>query len=226
MGWWVHPGGSLTITQGSRPGSATKADIGSDIDLGTEVAPVLEGRWEFLPRHAVGVRFALLDLTGTGTADEDFIYHGSLFAAGRTVHAEMDFLLTEFDYQYTFHRSESLSLTAHLGGELWGFSARLHTADALPTIDTQRSFDSGFWLAGLDMAWMPHPLLELRGSTVGGVEGSHQNFFNVEARALYRPWPWLALSAGYRYQALRFHQSTNESDLTFQGPQVGVEIRF
>jgi len=226
MGWYVRPGGSVTITQGSRPGSATKADIDSDIALGAEFAPVLEARWEFLPRHAVGVRFALLDLSGTETVDEDFIYHGSLFAAGRTVRAEMDMLLVEVDYQYTFHRTETLSMTVHLGAEIWGFSGRLSTADAQPPIDTQRSFDSGFWLAGLEVGWEPIPKLELRGSAVGGVEGSHQNFFNVEARALYRPLPWLALSAGYRYQALRFHQSTNESDLFFHGPEVGVELRF
>jgi len=226
LGWFVSPSGSVTITRGSRPGTATPVEIDRDIDLGSEFAPMLEGRWEFLDSHAVAVRGSLLDLSGTRVAEQDFVYHGELFSAGRTVHAEMDFATLEFDYQYSFVRTPWLRLTGHLGAEYWAFSARLRTADALPPLDTQRSFGSAFWLAGLDADWSPSPLVDLRLFVAGGTERADQYFFNLDARVVFRPWDALGLSAGYRFQAVHFRKSTNRSDLDFQGPEVGLELRF
>ena len=80
---------------------------------------------------------------------------------GRTVRAELDFATVELDYQYSFLQTESLRLTGHLGAEYWSFSGRLSTADALPPIDTQRGFDSAFWLLGLYSDWSPDPLVDL-----------------------------------------------------------------
>ena len=150
MGWLTSPSGSVTITRGSRPGTGTPVEIDRDVDLGSEFAPMLEGRWEFLESHAVAVRGSLLDLSGTHVTERDFVYHGQLFSAGRTVHAEMDVATLEFDYQYSFLRTESLRLTGHLGAEYWALSGRLRTADDLPPLDTQRGFDSAFWLVGPD----------------------------------------------------------------------------
>jgi hypothetical protein len=226
LGWYATPGGSVTITRGSRPGSGTPAEIDRNIDLGSEFAPMLESRWEFLDSHAVAVRGSLLDLSGTRVTEQDFVYHGEHFTAGRTVHAEMDFATLEIDYQYSFLRAQSLRLTGHLGAEYWAFSARLRTADALPPLDTQRSFDSAFWLVGLDSEWSPDALVDLRLFVAGGTERANQYFFNLDARVVFRPWNAVNLSAGYRYQTVDFRQSTNRSDLHFQGPEIGLELRF
>jgi hypothetical protein len=226
LGWFASPSGSVTITRGSRPGTATPVEIDRDIDLGSEFAPMLEARWEFLESHAVAVRGSLLDLSGTHVTEQDFVYHGELFSAGRTVHAEMDFATVEFDYQCSFLKTGSLRLTGHLGAEYWAFSARLRTADDLPPLDTQRSFASAFWLVGLDSDWSPDPLVDLQMFVAGGTERANQYFFNLDARVVFRPWNTLNFSAGYRYQAVHFRQSTNRSDLNFQGPEVGLELRF
>jgi hypothetical protein len=224
--WLVIPGGWITITQGSRAGSGTPLRVDDDLDLSNSVAPVLAGRWEFLENHAIGARASIVNLSGSGTVEESFIFHGSTFDAGREVHADQDFTLVEFGYEFTFLRREPFRATAHLGGEYWSYSGRIRTTDSLAPIDTKRSFDSGFWMAGLEVAWSPHPGVDIRGRAVGGVERSRQNFFDLEADALFRPVGGLSLFLGYRYHALRFLQSTNESDLRFQGPLLGVELSF
>jgi hypothetical protein len=226
LGWYVSPAGSVTITRGSRPGTGTPVEIDRDIALGAEFAPMLEGRWEFLESHAVAVRGSLLDLNGTRVTEQDFVYHGEVFNAGRTVRAELDFATVEFDYQYSFLQTPTLRLTGHAGAEYWAFSGRLSTADALPPIDTQRAFDSAFWLLGLDGAWNPNAILEFRIFAAGGTERSNQYFFNLDARVLLHPWDPVGISLGYRYQAVHFRQSTNLSDLHFTGPEFGIELRF
>ena len=226
LGWYVSPAGSVTITRGSRPGTGTPVEIDRDIALDAEFAPMLEGRWEFLESHAVAVRGSLLDLNGTRVTEQDYVYHGEVFNAGRTVRAELDFATVEFDYQYSFLKTDTLRLTGHAGAEYWAFSGRLSTADALPPIDTQRSFDSAFWMLGLDAAWNPNPIVGFQLFAAGGTERSNQYFFNLDARFLLHPWNPVGLSLGYRYQEVHFRQSTNRSDLHFQGPEVGVELRF
>ncbi|MBV8881279.1 MAG: hypothetical protein JO332_15035 [Planctomycetaceae bacterium] len=225
-GWLVEPGGWVEITRGSRPGTATRTRLGSEIELDRELVPDLRARWEFLDRHAVGVGVALLDLSGTRIADDGFVYHGETFDAGRKVVADMDLTLVPFDYQYAFYRTPTLGLTGHAGAEYWSYAGHLRTADGLPPLDTKRRFDSAFWMAGLDGAWSPAAWVDFRALAAGGTERQNQYFYNLEATAVLRPWANVAFSLGYRANVLRFRQSTNASDLRFRGPEIGVEIRF
>lgn len=226
LGWYVLPSGWLSITRGSRPGTATQADLESDMNLDPGTQPEIEARWEFLDSHSIAVRAALLDLSGTGVTDEGFIYHGIPFGAGRSVRSELDFTLVQVDYQYAPIRSSDLRLSLHLGAEYWKFSGRIQTDDAQPPLDTQRSFDSAFWMAGVDVDWRILPPLDLQLRLLGGAERSEQYFYDLDARAQWNLGTAVGLTLGYRYQVLRFRQSTNQSDLRFQGPEFGLELRF
>lgn len=226
LAWEASPSGWLEITQGSRPGSATHMGIGSDIALDPQVAPAIDGRVRLLDSHALGIQFSRFASSGTRIASDSFIYHGDLFEAGREVQADVDFTFVSADYQYTFNAGDPLQVTGHLGGELWIFSSRVETVDGLSPLDTRRAFSSGFWLGGLDLSVRPLPFLELRASGDGGFERVHQDFFKVAGEVLWRPWEHLALSAGYRYLTIRFLQSTNRSNIAFQGPTLGLELSF
>jgi hypothetical protein len=226
LGWYAMPSGWLYITLGSQPGTATHMDLGSDADLDSRFVPALDGRFRFSESHAVGLQFASIAASGTRSADEAFIYHGQLFDAGRRVRAELDLTFLEMDYQYTFNPADRLRVTGHLGAEYWKFSGRVKTEDALPPLDTRRGFDSGFWMAGIDLSWRVDPLLEVRAFGAGGFERARQNFFKIEGDLLFKPLDQVALSLGYRLHALRFLQSTNRSNLKFDGPTLGLELSF
>ncbi|HEV3026138.1 MAG TPA: hypothetical protein VG457_01115 [Planctomycetota bacterium] len=224
--WYAVPKGWLNITLGSQPFTATHADIGSDISLDPDVAPVLEARMKFTGSQGCGIRVAQIDAEGSGTADESFTYHGDVFGAGRRVRSELDFLLLQGDYQFTFNPGDDLEVSAHAGAQFWSFSGRLRTLDAGPLLTTQRAFASAFWLAGIDFLWKAGSGLELRASAVGGDERTSQYFWEAEGDALL----WIAgsvtLTAGYRIHVIRFRQSTNQSNLKFFGPTLGLEIAF
>jgi hypothetical protein len=224
--WYAVPKGWLNITLGSQPFTATHADIGSDISLGPDTAPVVEGRMRFSGSQGFGIRVAQIDAVGSGTADESFTYHGDVFDAGRRVRSELDFLLVEGDYQFTVNPGDDLEVSAHAGAEIWSFSGRLKTVDSGPLLTTQRAFDSGFWLAGIDLAWKVGGGVELRALGVGGLERASQYFWKAQGDVLLRISGSVSLTAGYRIHVIRFFQSTNQSNLKFFGPTLGVEADF
>jgi hypothetical protein len=57
------------------------------------------------------------------------------------VRAELDLTLLEMHYRYTFNPGDRLRVTGRLGAEYWKFSGHVKTEDALPPLDTRRSFD-------------------------------------------------------------------------------------
>jgi hypothetical protein len=220
------PKGWLNITLGSQPFTASHSDIGSDIFLDPDVVPVLEGRVRISGTHGFGIRVAQIDAEGLGTTDEAFTYHGDVFDAGRRVRSELDLLLLEGDYQYTLNPGDDLEVTAHAGAQFWSFSGRVETVDAGPSLTTQRAFASAFWMAGIDLAWKVGGGVELRALGVGGFERASQYFWKVEGDALLRIAESVSLTAGGRIQVIRFFQSTNQSNLKFFGPTLGIEIAF
>src|SRR5438477_5110735 len=121
---YVVPSGWLFITRGSEPGSATALHVDDQIDPEPEFVPSVEGCFRLLENHAVGARLALFSLSGTGADEQPFIFHGTTFDAGRPVRSELNFQFIEIDYQYAFNPRDALRITAHLGAEMWNFSAR------------------------------------------------------------------------------------------------------
>jgi len=224
--WYSVPIGWLYITRGSQPGTATNADFGSDVHLNPDVAPVLETRMRLSGSHGLGIGIAQIDAEGTGDVDESFTYHGDIFDAGRRVKTELDFLLLQGDYQFTFNPGDALEVTAHAGAQYWAFSGRLRTVDAGPVLTTQRAFGSAFWMAGVDLSWKAASGVELRASVAGGYERSSQYFWKAEGDVLLRLAGPLSLTAGGRIDVIRFHQSTNQSNLKFFGPTLGAEVAF
>lgn len=224
--WLAVPKGWLNITRGSQPFTATHADLGSDIHLDPDVAPVVDTRIRLSGSHGLGIGFAQVDAEGTGDVDESFTYHGDVFDAGRRVNTELDFLLLWGDYQFTFNPGDDLEVTAHAGAEYWAFSGRVKTVDTGPALTTQRSFDSAFWMAGLDLSWKAASGVELRASAAGGYERSSQYFWKAEGDVRLRLAGPLSLTAGCRIDVIRFRQSTNQSNLQFFGPTLGVDVAF
>ena len=224
--WYATASGWIFITRGSQPGSATRAREGRDFDLDPEFLPTGEAWLRFWGPHALGFRIVPAEESGTRTTSQDFIYHGETYPAGREVHADVGFLLVDVDYRYRWELSTDLTLTPHLGAEYWGFSSHLRTVDALPSIDEKRSFSSGYWLAGADVEATLVGPLRARATLLGGITGSDRYFLQAAAGASLALRSGLSLTADFRVHDVRFHTSTNEANLLFWGPSVGLEARF
>ena|SRR5579883_2345427 len=224
--WYAMPSGWIFITRGSQPGTATRARQDRDFRLDSEVIPS-GGAWvRFWGPNVLGFRAVSTEESGTHTTERDFIYHGETYGEGRQVHAAMGFLLLDLDYQYRWKVSDDIILVPHVGGEYWGFSSRIRTVDSLPSIDEQRTFSSGYWLAGLDFEARLSDAFRSKVTLLGGATGTDRYFIRADAGLALDVAPHLALTASYRFHNVRFHTSTNEADLFVHGPTVGIEARY
>jgi len=224
--WDAVPSGWIFITRGSQPGSATRARDGHEVGLDPEVLPTGNARLRFWDSTDLGFRVVPVQESGTHTASGDFVYHGQTYAGGRQIRSDVGVLLLALDVQRRWEASDWLSLTPHLGAEYWGFSSHLRTVDGLAPIDERRSFSSGYWLAGADAEVRLTESLRGQVSCLGGLTGSSRYFIEAEAGMALHLNSWASLTATYRLQNLRFHTSTNEANLLFQGPAAGLELRF
>jgi hypothetical protein len=224
--WDAGASGWIFITRGSRPGTATRAREGNSFGLDSRILPVGKVWFGLGDAGALGFRAVSAGETGTKSAEQDFVYHGNLYAAGRKIRADVGFLLLDLDYQLAWKLAPDLTLTSHLGAEYWGFSSRLRTIDGPPVIDEQRSFSSGYWLGGIDLEAQLSGSFSLRFSILGGCDGGDRYFVEAEAGAGVRLIRSLALKAAYRVHDVRFHTSTNEANLLFHGPSLGLELTF
>jgi hypothetical protein len=225
-GWLASPSGWIFITRGSQPGTATHAHEGREFGLDSEVLPVGDAWIRFWESHALGFRIVPAQESGTHTASADFIYHGERYAAGRDIRSDVGFLLADVDYQYRWEISEDVTFTPHAGAEYWGFSSHLRTIDTLPSVDEKRSFSSGYWLAGADTEMRLAPWLRAEALLLGGLTGSDRYFVEADAGLALQPASCVSVTLLYRFHEVRFHTSTNEADLRFHGPSVGLELRF
>lgn len=224
--WLASPSGWIYITRGSQPGTATRARVGHEFGLDSEVLPA-GGAWvRFWESHALGFAIVPAEESGTHTASGDFLYHGAAYAQGREIHSEVGFLLADVDYRYRWELSDDLTLTPHAGAEYWGFSSHLRTVDALPPVDEKRSFSSGYWLSGADLEAGLASWLRGEAQVLGGTTGSSRYFLHASAGLALRPAAWASITFLYRFHDVRFHTSTNQADLRFQGPSAGLEVRF
>jgi hypothetical protein len=224
--WDAGASGWIFITRGSRPGTATRAREGTAFGLDSGFLPVGKARVSLGEAGALGLRAVSTEETGTKTAEQDFVYHGNPYSAGRRIQADVGFLLLDLDYQLAWKLAPDWTLTSHLGAEYWGFSSRLRTTDALPAVDEQRSFASGYWLGGVDLEVQISASVTLNFSLLGGSDGVDRYFIEAEAGAGVHLIRSLALKAAYRVHEVRFHTSTNEANLLFHGPSLGLELAF
>lgn len=224
--WYAVSSGWIFITRGSQPGTATRAREGRDFDLDPAFLPAGDARLRLYDAGFLGFRIVQAEESGGRTAAENFIFHGQSYPAGRRIDADIGFLLMDLDFQFTMRASQELTITPHLGAEYWGFSSRLRTADALPPIDEKRSFSSGYWLGGIDVEERLSGILRLTLSLLGGADGADRFFIEAGAGARVQLLPPLSLTLGYRVHEVRFHTSTNEANVLFHGPSLGLELIF
>ncbi|HXX93086.1 MAG TPA: hypothetical protein VEN81_05600, partial [Planctomycetota bacterium] len=191
---YLRSSGWLFITRGSEPGSATRIHERREFGMDSETVPAGQAIVRLFDEHALGFRVVSMDENGTRSSPDDFIYHGTLYPAGREVLADVGFLLAGADYQYHWRPNSFLELTPHLGFEYWGFSSRLKTVDAGPPIRESRSFSSGYWLSGMDLGATLQEGLEAGISLLGGVDGADRNFLELRGGIRARLAASIALS--------------------------------
>jgi hypothetical protein len=68
--------------------------------------------------------------------------------------------------------------------------------------------------------------VHLGARAAGGLLASDRYAIDLEATAGVRLGRAVTLDVGYRWMKFVFHETTNEADMTFQGPLVALTVVF
>jgi hypothetical protein len=223
--WRASLSGDITITAGGQPGSGSRIDVSSDLDLGTTNA--FEGGARVsLGRHELAIRYDPSSFHGDTTLQRPIVYHGTTYPVGEQVSSDvsLDFVIPE--YGYRLWSAAMADLRGGLRGYIWTFDSELKSTGPAGALDESRSFThalpAGFF--SLQGAWGD---FRLRGTAAGGLLASDRYVADFEGGVGYALFNDHAqVDVGYRWLRLDFHETTNLGALTESGLLVSLSARF
>jgi hypothetical protein len=225
-GTWWHPwiGGTISITRGGQPGSATTIDVSKDLGLGGADS----GAGELVlgyDRHRFSFGYQPLGFDGDATVRRPFVFHGTTYATGERVHSHLDLDLWTPAYEYALIERPFASLSAGPGAVVWSFDASLSGSGPGGALAEQRNFTHILPTLGAEAA-EPLRAVMLYQRLAIGVVGSDRYEVDAQGGGAVRAGEHVGVEVGYRWLKFRFHESTNVGDLSFAGPAVTLAVHF
>jgi hypothetical protein len=222
---YEHPfvGGTMFITSGGTPGTATDIDLRGDLGLDAGDEP-LAGLDIAFGNHRFRLSYESLSFTGRSTLDDAVTFHGMTFPAGTNIKGTLDLTFFSAGYDYRIVHSPCWDLRVGGAAFLWNFDAKV--ADTGSGIGTSRAFthalpeltcDSEI---GLGRSWY------LSARAAGGLLATDRFMVDVEASIGVTIWKRANLELGYRAWKLQFHETTNEASIWAHGPFLQLSFRF
>ena len=215
----------MFITIGGEPGTATTIDFEDDLDLDAGDLPLV-GFDVGYGRHRLRFAYEPLSFSGRTTLDRDVIWHGATYPAGERVDSEMSVTLYRAGWDYRLLGREGASaLRAGVQAEAWTFEGRLEGKTS--GLDERRQFTHFFPLLTVTGETRSGPW-RFAASAAGGGLATDRWHLDLEATVGLRSngRPTLGLDVGWRWTRFQFHETTNEADMTFQGPFVAATLDF
>src|SRR5262249_46968243 len=148
--WRPSVSGIVSITKGSKVGTATDVSLRRDAGLDDGNAVGLGLDFD-VGRNRVTLEYQDLALDGSTVAPETFIFHGQTFPAGDFVSTDLKCPTARASWSYAFWQKEQSSWWAGLGARFWTFDMRM-TDDTTGT-STSRTFSHVFPMAVTDASF-------------------------------------------------------------------------
>ena len=223
--WRASLSGDLTITAGGQPGSGSRIDVSSDLDLGT--ANAFEGGARVsLGRHELAIRYDPSSFHGDATLHRPIVFHGATYPAGEQVSSDVSLKFVIPEYGYRMWGAANVYSRGGIRGYIWTLDSELKGTGPGGALDESRSFThalpAGFFT--LQGAWGD---LRLGGTAAGGLLASDRYVADFEAGLGYALFSDHAqVDVGYRWLRFDFHETTNVGALTESGLLVSLSARF
>lgn len=164
-------------------------------DLDADDTAYIRGRvsWRSAPRHNWTLSLVPIEVSATGTLEQDTKYVDTLFPAGTTVDATYRFNNYRLSYRYLFYESDHLHAEA---------GATLFVRDAKVTLESGNERDASSDLGivplvsfGVRWEFIPSVSLVLDGDALAAPQG---RAFDVFGGIHYRPREHRSIGLGYR----------------------------
>ncbi len=223
--WYAIPGGSIYITRGGNHDSADRAYIGREIAVDGDLAPGAIVEVNLGSMWSAGMRFTSVLQSGEGSIQDSFNYKQRTWDEGRSIETTLEFTFFEVWAAHTFELPSGVRITPRAGLEYWDFLSRIRTIDAGTPLDEHRTFTSALPMAGCGIE-IPLGSVALFASLNLGLSTEGRRYADLTFGASCSIAGALSVTAGYRVHEQKFHETTNQADVIYHGPQLGVELRF
>lgn len=215
--------GTMLITRGGEPGSGSEIDV--DDTLGLDDGDVFEVgvAWAPFARHRVFVAYERFSFDAEEVLPESVIFRDVMFDAGDRVASSLELDIVKAGYEALLAGSPSSSLRAGIAGWVWRYQGSLENLDGPE--DQSRSFTHVLPVAHV-AADAAFGVLHLTARASGGWIGTDRYVIDLSGGVGVRLWDRLSLDLGWRWTRFVFDETTNEGDLVFSGPYVGLTVDF
>lgn len=218
--WFTDFDGTLFVTRGGKPGSASTFDVKTlevELESSAQASASIH-----IGDHRVGFEYLPMSGEGNTTLREPLIFHAKTYPAGADVESRIDFDVWAMQYDYRLIHEPEADLRLGLGGYYWSFDSELKSTDA--GLSEHRGFSSIFPSARVS-GELRRGLFSVGAQIGGGLLSSQQYFFDVQGAAGIT-WESVELSAGYRVFHVDIQETTNVLDFDFQGPFVALSLKL
>ncbi|MDO9559577.1 MAG: hypothetical protein Q7I89_07795 [Syntrophales bacterium] len=223
-GYYWFPTLKATLKAGS---SGTEVNIKDDLGIGDSNTYSVEA-FAGLGNHHLTLSYTPLDYSGSKNITKTINFNNKNYVAGSGVNTDLRLKMLDAEYRYDLLNFENilsgfsinlLGKVKYLDGE-----AKLNSTAAG---EQKQTFGVAVPMigAGLHVGMIAN-ILEARAQAAGiGYSGNY--FVDALADVTLTPFPFMRLSAGYRYMKIKIDNiSDTYGDLDFYGPYLGLAVAW
>ena len=223
--WWFS-NLSATIKVGST--------IDAKSDLGIENAQFAEGRltWYINDYHRIRLGVAHVSNDGGASVQKEFVFNGVTYPVGANIYSKLDFTYSRLGWTWEFinigHNTFKFGTMLDVDWYILEpkINGSLTVNDNAMQFDSSKTFNLLLPTIGLAADYNPVKYINVFADASGIAEGSYGYVVDAEAGVKVIPVKWFSIVGSYRYFELKAKSDGSSAKATYNGPYVGVTLRF
>jgi hypothetical protein len=221
--WRPNVAGEVSITKGSKAGTATPISLRRDLGLDHDDTPVLGADLD-LGRNRLSFEYLDLSLHGSTTTPDGFVFHAQSYPAGDPITSDLKVPTLRVNWSYALWKEGASAWRAGLGGRFWKFD--LQVADPVAGLNERRDFNHFYPLAVTDLALdLTHGFFARLAGNVAALSTS-QAVYEADAALGWNAEKHFGAELGWRFLRYDFNESTNDGDFNLSGPYIALRFLF
>lgn len=176
--------------------------------------------------------YAHISNDGNASVSREFVFNGVTYSAGASINTNIDFSYSRLGWTWEF---------INIGNNTFKFGTLLdakwftlepkadgafQTGDQITQLSSSKKFNLVLPTMGLPVDYNPVKYLNLFAEGSGMPAGKHGYLFDSEAGIKIIPPKWFGIVGSYRYFGLKAKDGDQFAKLTYNGPYVGVTVRY
>jgi hypothetical protein len=208
--------------------------IDAKSDLGLNDTQFAEGRftWFINDDHRIRLAVAHISNDGSASVQKEFEFHGTTFPVGASINSKSDFTYSRLGWTWEFINIDKNTFKFGTVLDVDWFTLEpkingtLDVNNNTTQLEASKKFNVVIPTIGLAADYNPVKYINIFANGGGMAAGKYGYAFDGEVGVKVIPVPWLSIKGAYRYMELKAKSDSDFAKVTYNGPYVGVTIRY